>query len=758
MKKGVFVFLTAFLMFTVFVGVFLIFNKGIWIYYGDFNVQQIPFYIHLHKLIKEGNFFYDFSTDLGGGVIGCYSFYILGSPFFWLTYPFKNETVVYLIPWINALKYATMALSSYLWLKRHTKTEAGAFMGALLYTFSGYSGAVLVYNHFHDVMAFFPLWLIAFEKLMEEKKYITYILMTAFMAILNYYFFVGEALFLVIYFFVRYHDVKRLLRAFLASAAGLVLSLWYLIPAISYTVGNSRLSDVLLGNDLVAYSEPTMILGIIKNVMLLPDLSGLNSMFNESYSRVSGVGAYLPMISVSCVIAYFLIYNKKDYSTEKEKWPIRLMIVCAVFAFIPALNALFSALNSEYYARWYFMPILIMSLMSVRILEKVPEDKGLKVPMLYGNTAVAVAVSFFAICAVLPAKTEEGGLTILGSLKSPEQLIFELVFTGVLTIVFFILIFVLFPRVKSIKPVVLVIWIASFMTGLSMMIAGECLVERDRQANYITQGIKGADNVVLPNEDIWCRIETEQDVYNYPMIWDRPTVTAFISTVPSSIMDFYEGLGLTRKVTSKLGVTRVGARTLLSSRYLLTERETPIEHIGHVEDKDELTYFTLIGQTNGFDIFENDYFVPMGFSFDEYVSESEYKESDKASGTLDKALMQYIILSDEDIDKYGKYMKKGEIEPYSIRRFSEECDKRREGACTDFKTSKYGFTANAHMKKTNLLFFSVPYDENFTAYVDGKEAGIVKADFGFMAVLVPEGMHKIEFKFDPWKKVKKYVD
>ena len=444
MKKGVFVFLTAFLMFTVFVGVFLIFNKGIWIYYGDFNVQQIPFYIHLHKLIKEGNFFYDFSTDLGGGVIGCYSFYILGSPFFWLTYPFKNETVVYLIPWINALKYATMALSSYLWLKRHTKTEAGAFMGALLYTFSGYSGAVLVYNHFHDVMAFFPLWLIAFEKLMEEKKYITYILMTAFMAILNYYFFVGEALFLVIYFFVRYHDVKRLLRAFLASAAGLVLSLWYLIPAISYTVGNSRLSDVLLGNDLVAYSEPTMILGIIKNVMLLPDLSGLNSMFNESYSRVSGVGAYLPMISISCVIAYFLIYNKKDYSTEKEKWPIRLMIVCAVFAFIPALNALFSALNSEYYARWYFMPILVMSLMSVRILEKVPEDKGLKVPMLYGNTAVAVAVSFFAICAVLPAKTEEGGLTILGSLKSPEQLIFELVFTAVLTIVFFILIFVLF--------------------------------------------------------------------------------------------------------------------------------------------------------------------------------------------------------------------------------------------------------------------------------------------------------------------------
>ncbi|MBP5624764.1 MAG: hypothetical protein J6X36_07840, partial [Lachnospiraceae bacterium] len=70
MKKSFLAFITAFLMFGACVGVSIMFTKGIWIYYGDFNIQQIPFYIHLHDLIRNGNLCYDWSTDLGGSVLG----------------------------------------------------------------------------------------------------------------------------------------------------------------------------------------------------------------------------------------------------------------------------------------------------------------------------------------------------------------------------------------------------------------------------------------------------------------------------------------------------------------------------------------------------------------------------------------------------------------------------------------------------------------------------------------------------------------
>lgn len=60
------------------------------------------------------------------------------------------------------------------------------------------------------------------------------------------------------------------------------------------------------------------------------------------------------------------------------------------------------------------------------------------------------------------------------------------------------------------------------------------------------------------------------------------------------------------------------------------------------------------------------------------------------------------------------------------------------------------------MERDNLLFFSVPYDECFTAYVDGVETKIVKADFGFSAVLVPEGDHEVEFRYEVAKVYKNF--
>lgn len=61
---------------------FLIIDKGYFIFYGDFNVQQIPFYQMAHDAVHSGDIFWSWTTDLGANFIGSYSFYLLGSPFF----------------------------------------------------------------------------------------------------------------------------------------------------------------------------------------------------------------------------------------------------------------------------------------------------------------------------------------------------------------------------------------------------------------------------------------------------------------------------------------------------------------------------------------------------------------------------------------------------------------------------------------------------------------------------------------------------
>ena len=154
-------------------------------------------------MVKSGKFFWDFGTDLGSNFIGSYSFYLLGSPFFWLTIPFPNAFVPYLIAPLLILKFALCALTAYLYIRRFTRTPRAAQIGALLYAFSGFSVYNIFFNHFHEAFIVFPLLLLSVELFLTENKRFFFALMVALCAITNYFFFFGMVVFVIIYFFVR---------------------------------------------------------------------------------------------------------------------------------------------------------------------------------------------------------------------------------------------------------------------------------------------------------------------------------------------------------------------------------------------------------------------------------------------------------------------------------------------------------------------------------------------------------------------------
>lgn len=742
------VFLSAFLIFGLATIPSLLTSKGIWIYYGDFNVQQIPFYMHVQNAVKTGNFLYDWSTDLGGSFLGCYSFYLTGSPFFWLTCLFPNAAVPYLMPWISALKYAVMATTAFAFAKRYVKTEAGAYIASLLFAFSGYSGAVLVYNHFHDAMAFFPLYLITFEDCMEKKKRVPFVLMTTLMLVINYFFFVGTVVFLAIYYVAKYvlvkeatkEKVKMLFRALYCGVTGVALAGIYIIPSIYYTLHNSRLSQILSGYDLIAYSEPTMIWGIIKNMVMLPDISGLNSMLNQSYSRVSGVAAYIPFFSIALVIAFFLYKKKEDKNVAFLK---RLMIICGVFAAVPMLNAAFSALNQEYYARWFYMPVLFMAIMTASVIEEREEAHD---SMQTGAIAVFIITAVISIMALLPSVNEDGEIVLLGSLSNYEQLISEIVFSFIMIILLFVYTFKWYK--KNIAFSVILVICACFATTETMFITGTLCVPNERKGPFTEQAIKGESP--LPDDGTFYRIETDEDIYNYPMFWDAHSITSFISTVPDSVFAVYESQDYGRSVVSNMWKTRIGFRAITSARYYVSTTKTAIETIGRLEDIKDLKDYSVFFDENGYKVYENGNYIPMGFTFEEYVTEEEYEQAENTAQNKDKLLTKFIVLSEEDAEDYGKILSHGSLEnntSFGYNGLAKECKKRRENACSSFTADSRGFTASIDLEKENLVFFSVPYEEGFKAYVDGEETQIIKADFGFMAVDVKEGTHKIEFKY-----------
>ena len=202
-SKGKEKYLAAFLLgFTAFVLVILpiiIYNGGYYIYYGDYNSQQIPFYNHAHEFIKNEGVGWDWGTDLGANFVGSYSFYLLGSPFFWLTIPLPQGLVTFSMPLLLALKFGTASMTAYAFIRRFVRSKNAALIGGMLYAFSGFQTFNIFFNHFHDVTAFFPLMLIAMEERINNNRRGVFALSVALMGIINYFFFTGQAVFPVSY-------------------------------------------------------------------------------------------------------------------------------------------------------------------------------------------------------------------------------------------------------------------------------------------------------------------------------------------------------------------------------------------------------------------------------------------------------------------------------------------------------------------------------------------------------------------------------
>ncbi|MBR6003884.1 MAG: YfhO family protein [Lachnospiraceae bacterium] len=257
------------------------------------------------------------------------------------------------------------------------------------------------------------------------------------------------------------------------------------------------------------------------------------------------------------------------------------------------------------------------------------------------------------LMAFLPAKTEEDTWTVLGLLKNYEQLICQVAFSIICLVFLF-----LYIKKWATKPdhvTVVVALLACLFTSLTMLVEGTLLVDDERKQDFIEQIIKSESP--LPIEENFYRIETDEDFYNYPLYWeDAHSITSFISTIPDSTINFYENVGVHRKVTSNLKPAKIGVRTLLSGKYFLQNSLNSIETIGHLEDMEELKGYKKTKDANGFEFYENENYVRPGFTFSEFITETQYKESELSQTAKDRLLMRVLIVPDDQASEFEKYM------------------------------------------------------------------------------------------------------
>lgn len=731
---------------------YMVLTEGYFTFFGDFNVQQIPFYQMCHKAVREGNVNWNWYTDLGSDFVGSYAFYLLGSPFFWFTLIFPNSFVPYLMGPLLIFKFAFAALTAYLYIRRFTKTAYAASLGGLLYAFSGFSVYNIFFNHFHEAIIAFPLLLLALELLITENRRGVFAVTVAFCAIVNYFFFFGMVVFCVIYFFVRLCTgaVKIKFSRFIVLAfeavTGLALAAALLVPAINAIIGNSRITSILIGWNGIMYGKEQIYLNVIECFFFPPDLPARPVFFPGANVKWSSLGGWLPVFGMTGFFVWF--------KTRRKNWLKRVLGICVLCAMVPVLNSAFYAFNTSYYARWFYMPVLMMCLATAMLTEdrSVDWSSGFK-----WNTAITL--TFVLVIGFFPQKIDDKLVFGLYTQSEDGTYILRFWITCLIALICLaiqkpLLNLLKTDQTKFYRSAIACVCVISAIYG-NIFIATGRTHSYDEKSVMIDSLIEGE---VYLDDDTNFRIDVYDGVDNTGMYLGYPTINAFHSVVSPSIMEFYEYIGVERSVASRPDTDLAAIRPLLSVKYLLnpTYGESFVDKNGETLMPD----YKYIKTSGSYYIYENENYVPYGFSYDCYMSE-EFCDS-YSEDLRSRLMLKAILLTDEQIKKYGDYMtniedaKNGGLQSsgdisspliFTDEAMAADSAELRKTSADSFKIDNTGFTATVKRTDKSLVFFSVPYDSGFTATVNGKAVKIEKVNKGFMAVAVDAGESVIRFNY-----------
>ena len=722
---------------------FYLIDGGFFHYAGDFNSQQISFYRYMNGFVKGAGYpdsafttvrnTFSWATDLGSGVMNAYSFYLYGSPFFWFSLLFPQKWLPYLMVPLLVLKFAMAGGGAYLYLRRYVKNIDYAVLGAVLYAFSGFTVYNVFFNHFVDVVALFPYLLWSLDEALYNDRRSWFAFWVAVNLVNNYFFFIGQVVFLAIYFICKLSagDFRLTAKKFgllaFESVLGVAMGSILLVPAVLSILQNPRTIDLSSGWGFLTYSKVQQYLAILVSWIMPPDSPYLTSIWSEGVIKWTSMSAYLPLCSLAGAAAY---WQAKHGDSKK-----RIVGTCAVFALVPILNSAFYALNSSYYARWYYMPVLVLAAMTVNALED--HNTDLDSPARGISWLMIATVAF----AVVPVKDSDTGSWSFGVLKNPGQYCAVLGFGLLGLLVYRALCQKWRADRRFAQRMTAAVLVFAFLFSVVHIGIGKFgqwytdsdLVKQDTNALLLKND--------LPEGDY--RVDTYKIHDNIGMWLDKSCLQYFGSTAAPSILSFYPALGVKRDVRSEPEIANYALRGLLSVEYLIT---TPEKRESFEDEAD--AGWTYLADVDGYALYHNDNYVPMGFTYDYYVTKATYEASVKALRS--NLLMRALVLEDEDVAQYGQYLTElpdAMLDDLHYDSYTQDCADRRAHSCSVFQMNNAGFHAEITLDKANLVFFSVPYDDGFTAYVNGEKADILQVDEGLMAVLCPAGASSIDFVY-----------
>lgn len=735
-------FLVALAMSAVMFLPFVVIDGGYFIFYGDYNAQQIPFFKMCIRAVHEGLSGWDWHTDLGANFVGSYTYYTLGSPFFWFMCLFPASWSQYLMAPLLCVKLALFSLFAFIYIRRFVVKPQTALIGGILYAFSSFN-LYNIFFQFQDAIIWFPLLLVGLEEAVINKRRGLFALTVAINCLANYFFFIEECVFLILYFLVRVAMDRSfavrgrdVLRLGFESVVGVMIAGVLFIPSIYQVLDVPRSTNILTNWDFLFFKNEQRYGLLLESMFFPPEIAARNSMFTDANAKWSSVALYLPLFGMAGVIAFL--------KGAKGHWGRALLGLCLLFAFIPGLNASFTMFNNNYYTRWFYMPELICCLATVYTLEHEEMD------LLFGMKTCAAAVAVMGTLAVASPFTkkiknsegkDENVLTLRMFTDMNSSVWVSIAFAAAVLIILWLVIRMR-RRVSAgvfMRRLTAITIFCSLMLGYYFLGYGRIIGPKIGRYNQVVDA-----EFKIDDPDFY-RIEGINETNNVNMLWGMSSLKSFTSIIPGSTFELYDFLGISRSVNSAPDHNRYAFRAFSRVKYIMipsgmgaTSRKNALENLEIYE------YMETQGE---YDIYKTDYALPMGFAYDTYFRFNEAKSSSKT----DNLMVRAAALTDEQIAKYSDILTEEDVvssNNIALVSFKADARKAIEQGVTQFSINKNGFTAKSDYDSEKLVVFSVPWCKGWSATVNGSSVEVDKINGGLCAIRVPAGGCDISFTYE----------
>lgn len=747
----------------------------------DMYHQYAPFFSEFkYKLSNGGSLLYSWNLGMGINFSALYAYY-LASPLNWLIILCPQKYVIEFMTYMIVLKIGLSGLSFTYYLYKHTSgNKAGILFFGIFYALSGYMAAYSWNIMWLDCIILFPIVCLGLERLVKTGKGLLYTLSLGLCILSNYYISIMICLFMVIYF-ISLHVIKNennlrkfTLSAFRFSIYSLLsggLSALVLLPEI-YALKLTASGDFDFPSTFNSYfSIFDMIARHMGNVKVEIGLDHWPNIF-------CGVGIFL------FVILYIL--NRKISKKEKAVYISLLVFFLAGFS-INVLNYIWHGLHypNSLPARQSFIYVFLVLFICAKAYDNFMANTTKDLGLAFGISMIYILLA--------------------QKIVNNEDFHFAVFYAAMIFISIYAVLMYLHRVKRFSKTVLFLITLAIVVIESSVNMSVTSVTTISRSTYLNDNNDVRALLKKLPMDDFYRIDKVDRKTKDDGAWLNFKSVSIFSSTANASLTDLFEKLG-NEASTNAYSIT--GETPLLDMlfavRYAIYTGETRNTNISFVDvSGNSYLYENPYTLPLGYMVderFSDDWNLNLGDPIEvqndlaavyglpdifEQIETIKESTSVNFETDIDGEYYAYVTnpsidevefsYGDGDIKKSFKNLKRhyilelGTLEGEKSARFVSTDDKDEYIDARVYrvnydslkklyyilnknplylsKISDSHLVGNVHTVEGTTLFTSIPYDEGWSIYVDGKKAEKIKLLDAFIGLKLEKGQHEIEFKY-----------